>query len=357
MKKTIFIMAILCIGMVGSVQAITVDLIAGQDMPVGTVEVTWDGGDILVKYMLDGDCDGVLLTETHLHVSNAVDDFHGVVTNKGNPKIGKFDYSMDHDPGVTEYEYRVLAGNLPSGGPPYYIAAHGVTGTEYCSADELPGIVTAELTWDQSLDTYFKLVITSDDALNGEHGAWCADVDLDAVGGSIDWIVDSSVPAEINCLLNNDYVGEIAADGEAFTIGDVQLAIWILFDDDLDDLDDLKAVYPGKVADLLDWFGPQTGSGLAADQASQAAHIAQILEDVADCDLIPGCCDVMGILLYPPLAEPLNQPILIAIPAPCCETVWGFGGDAVGIPFAPTNPNNGKRSGSWAMYFMFGDPS
>jgi hypothetical protein len=335
MRKTMFMMAVLTIGMVGTTQA--VDLIAGQHMVVGSVEVEVVTGPALhVEYLLDVDCEDVELLETHLHVASNPPGTNWPITNKGNPRVGKFEYSGDT-------EYTIPLADIPGEpgpGDTIYIAAHAVTGTDFCSVDELPGLVTGDVDWDQSLNTYFKITISGGTILDGVHGAWCADAALQVNYDPVSYTVVPSVPAEINCLLNNHYVGATAADGKAFTIGDVQLAIWILLDPALEDLDDFKAAHPGKAEDLNNWFGPYTGGG-ADDPISQAAHVQEILDDVFECEMVPGCCDVMGILLYPPvpLEGPLNQPVLIEIPAPCCETAWGQG---------TSWPGN-----NWAMYFTF----
>jgi hypothetical protein len=341
MRKTMFMMAVLTVGMIGVVQAqpdMTVPLIAGQDMEVGRVEVTLDG-DLYVRFVLDAACDDVLITETHLHIGEDLGDFP-LTKKSGAPKIGQFDYSMDHDPAVIEYTYQIPAGELPE--DPFLIAAHAVTGTDYCSADELPEVVTGEVCWPLGDPTkYFELTISGDGVLDGLHDAWCADPAL-SIGfvelctGDIDWAVVPSVPSEINCLLNLINRGETTA----FDTGDLQLAIWILLEG-LEDLEALEAAHPGKTQQMIDNY--------LSDELTVEENVAAILQMVSDeCDgFSPGCCDVMGVLLVPiePLqVDPviLRQPILIAIPAPCCETAWGDG--ETGLRFSTS---------TWATYFWF----
>jgi hypothetical protein len=93
------------------------DLLAGQYMDAGDVLVWNDVDTLYVKYALDGWC----MSETHVHVADAVDGIPQ--TKKGNPKPGKFDYKMDHDPCVTEYTYEIPLDGWNSG-TKLYIAAH-----------------------------------------------------------------------------------------------------------------------------------------------------------------------------------------------------------------------------------------
>ena len=365
MKKTVliaFAVAILSVVMAQPVQSAEYPLYAGQDMPVGTVKVTplVQLGDpiiyaLKIKYILDVDCLDVELTETHLHLATNPPGATGpgvhkwpVTGKKGNPKIGKFEYSG-------EDEYIILYEDIPPDGAEIgdtiYIAAHAVTGTvineiEYCGVDDLPEFVTGEVCWPTGdASKYFELTITDDGVLDGMHDAWCADPGLkvgllDALGnctGDVDWAVVTDVPSEINCLLNLIYRGETAA----FNTGDLQLAMWILIEG-LENLEALELAHPGKTQKMIDYY--------LSDEGTVEANVAAILEMVAEgCDgFEPGCCDVMGVFLVPVeprVEEPeeLRQPILIAIPAPCCETAWG---DAIeGIQFSEDN--------GWATYFVY----
>ena len=66
----------------------TYPLFADQDIKVGYVEVTDNGTDLTVKYVID-DPDWCL-EATHLDVQVDPEDFPQ--TQKGNPKVGKFAY-------------------------------------------------------------------------------------------------------------------------------------------------------------------------------------------------------------------------------------------------------------------------
>lgn len=67
-----------------------VDLLAGQDIEVGTVSASLDSDTIEVTYDTSGT--DWYLADTHLHVTDD-DDFEEVTNRPGNPRPGQFDYS------------------------------------------------------------------------------------------------------------------------------------------------------------------------------------------------------------------------------------------------------------------------
>lgn len=109
-------------GMAGTgVELETVDLLAGQDMKVGTVEVSDDATNIYVMFTVTED--GWYLTETHVDIQVNTANFP--LTKKGNPQIGHFAYSDDH--GMTdEYEYTIPKSAITGLTEDFYVAAHAV---------------------------------------------------------------------------------------------------------------------------------------------------------------------------------------------------------------------------------------
>jgi len=109
-------------------------LVAGQNEIVGTVTVDYEADYLDVTYEITvGDWE---ITETHLWVGADLSTLP--VNNKGNPQIGHYPYSEDHNPPVTEYTYHIPSPVDP--GEVLYISAHAVvqdlsgTGTmEVCS--------------------------------------------------------------------------------------------------------------------------------------------------------------------------------------------------------------------------------
>ncbi|HEY45441.1 MAG: hypothetical protein AMJ88_06200 [Anaerolineae bacterium SM23_ 63] len=69
------------------------NLIAGQHIDVGNVEVWNDGSNLFVQYVTSGDW---CLTETHLAVAGSIEQIP--TTKKGNPIPGQFDYKSEYDP-------------------------------------------------------------------------------------------------------------------------------------------------------------------------------------------------------------------------------------------------------------------
>ncbi|MCZ6595304.1 MAG: hypothetical protein O6943_10395 [Bacteroidetes bacterium] len=81
------------------------NLIAGQNMTIGTVSVNYDGSTITVVYETDGNW---TLELTHLWIGDCTDL---PVNNPGNPLIGQFPYSESH-PGATTFTYEIDASTL-----------------------------------------------------------------------------------------------------------------------------------------------------------------------------------------------------------------------------------------------------
>ncbi len=105
-------------GTVSAAEPLTVELIADGGnvetaFPVGVVEVTNDDEYLYVTYTTT---DGWLLNETHLHIANESE--YIPQTKKGNPKVGKFDYSSS-----TVHEY-IISLEGYNEGDEVIIAAH-----------------------------------------------------------------------------------------------------------------------------------------------------------------------------------------------------------------------------------------
>lgn len=95
----------------------TTDLMAGQNMLSGIVNVTADNGVVEVTYSADAEWE---IEETHLYIG----DLAGLPTNGGgNPKIGHFPYKDTHPAGTTDVTY---VGPAIEAGDCVYIAAHAV---------------------------------------------------------------------------------------------------------------------------------------------------------------------------------------------------------------------------------------
>lgn len=74
-------------------------LYAGQSMPVGYVDISNTDTHLIVTYTIN--VPGWLLTETHVEVGLTLLNFH--LNKSGNPQVGRFAYSENHDPGVSTW--------------------------------------------------------------------------------------------------------------------------------------------------------------------------------------------------------------------------------------------------------------
>lgn len=86
----------------------TSDLIAGQNIVVGTVDVYIDGLTLSVVY---NTIPGWNLDETHMSIGNCTDDIP--TTGSGNPKVGHFEYSAIHTAGTSVVTYTTDSTTLP----------------------------------------------------------------------------------------------------------------------------------------------------------------------------------------------------------------------------------------------------
>jgi len=113
-----------------------VDLIAGQHIDAGDIEVKNDSEKLYVKYIAAGDW---CLEETHLQVASSLDD---IPQANGNPIPGLFDYQDSHGC-KSDYTYTIP---LTEFSCDLYIAAHAVvknkkgsTETAWGSGIDFPG--------------------------------------------------------------------------------------------------------------------------------------------------------------------------------------------------------------------------
>ena len=104
----------------------TTDLLAGQSIDVGEVQVWNDAENLHITYLID--VSGWYLTETHLHI--ACDESAIPQNKKGNPIPGHFDYSSEHEISeeIIEEPFVISLDSIGCCNP--YIAAHAVVKKE-----------------------------------------------------------------------------------------------------------------------------------------------------------------------------------------------------------------------------------
>ena len=93
---------------------------AGQDMEVGTMQVSNDQEHLFVSYHITG---GWCMMETHVHVATTLEGFP-LVGRWETPAPGQFDYKSEHEC-VAGYEYVIDLGEWEAGDE-LIIAAHAV---------------------------------------------------------------------------------------------------------------------------------------------------------------------------------------------------------------------------------------
>lgn len=304
----------------------TVNLIAGQNMIVGTVSVTENLDNYIITYSITEPewC----LAETHLDVEQSPNDFP--LTQNGNPKNGQFEYSSSHDC-ATSYSYTVPQSEGT------YIAAHAVVTCKPNTVEEfsttLPDTVEACAIAkgnDAGGDGYFDITINNT-ILAGDYNGWCADVDRTLNAGTCFsasvYSAYETLPTGIfekpenfdlvNWIINQNFIGQESPNGGVYTFGDVQWAIWELIDNG----NCVRCSYLGD-----DW-SKERGQEIVTAALTNGENYT------------PKCGELMSVILIP---ENNLQPLIIQIPLPCneCEeTAWADGCDFPG--------NN------WATYFQY----
>jgi len=98
-------------------EELVLTLWAGQNIDVGDVNVFNDADDLFIQIESTG---GWFLTETHVAVATSLEEIPQ--TGSGNPKVGHFDLSTEHDPPVSYYEYHVNYAYEP--GQELFLAVH-----------------------------------------------------------------------------------------------------------------------------------------------------------------------------------------------------------------------------------------
>lgn len=99
---------------------VSIRLIAGQHLDVGTITITNDENNAYVTYQTDGTW---AINETHLDVATSPEQLKQ--TKKGNAIPGQFTYSTSHDPAVYVVTHTVDITAWPAG-TQLYFAAHAV---------------------------------------------------------------------------------------------------------------------------------------------------------------------------------------------------------------------------------------
>lgn len=165
---TLFVLASLMLATQVIAEPVTVDLIADgraepPDQPIiaGTVTVSNDGTNLSVMYLT---LEPWLLGETHVAVGimDADGNLVGIpMTGNGNPKVGKFPYSEEHDPinnPITQWTETIELAALEEA-----LGVDLVAGTEICVAAHAEIVIVDWVDDDGDPETPDVLAIVEDE--------------------------------------------------------------------------------------------------------------------------------------------------------------------------------------------------
>jgi hypothetical protein len=300
---------------------------------VGDVLVWNDDANLYVKYVVtDGDW---CLTETHLQIAL---ELGGIPQANGNPIPGQFTYGGWHNC-VGDYTYQIPISWDP--GTELLIAAHGVvqTGGMGGVGGMLPTQVTMATAFPGlgfGAPSYFDLAISGGTVLDGTYDGYCLDTDSANPDPGPAYVHSSYGPLPqtrieypenldlVNWIINQGFVGQPSSCDGVYTYGDVQWAIWNLLEDN---------PTPGALGSLGDWSECRAQEIVAAAYANGEGFV-------------PGCGDMMGIIVIRDGEWWRYQPILIWIEVPCAESETAWGGDYFGSRLEFPGDN-------WAIYFTY----
>ncbi len=326
-------------------------LYAGQNIEVGTVDVTYIGNHVAVTYQLSEP--GWVLTETHTQV---VCNLVGVPQSKGNPVPGKFEDSetFNFDDGIVTYTFEddvACSGSV-------VVAAHAVVKKEIEPAEQLTENFASDLTWSNAVYAWEPGPAYPNDG--ADDSSWAAnslwDNNIDhAFSSNADWIWSSY-------RVVHPLTGDIATFSKVFNInGAVDAAeMHITCDNGYEvNVNGQKAcdaqVYGNwKTSDLTETFVSTSGwqSVESCDIVPYLVSGANTIEIVAANEQLdggtlssnPGGCIFEGSITY-------TDPAVIQ-----SETAWGDGGmDFIGKNWATYISHSLDcldLSGDWTLLYL-----
>lgn len=298
---------------------------------VGNIYVSDDGTDVTVIYEIIEQ--GWMIDATHLYVGLEED----IPANKaGNPKIGKFPYSMDHGNGVVTYTYVV---NNPD--RPYVVSAHADVSGNYGATEDfcasLPETATIMVQTNLPI-SYMKIHVSEAEWLDGIYEGWCVDQaegilanhvyelsDVYCIYEDLTGIIHDPANMDlVNWIVNQEFVGEPSGCDGLYTVMDVQEAIWYLVDDVFE-----------------------------TDPTCKTLEIIAMAQANGE-DYVPDCGDYTIVVFDPGTGV---QKVIIRVPLVCgSETAWGYGyngtycdpNGAMGTSFTDAPLYGGN---AWGWYF------
>lgn len=311
------------------------DLIAGQHIDVGDIIISNDQANIYVTYLINEP--GWYMKLSHMHIA---EDVSGIPqTHKGNPKVGKFDYQMEHNHAT---EYTISVPYSWSAGTNIVVAAHAVVDYD-ASTGTLPPTSNLQLQV-ATTPSYFTTVISQGGALDGEYNGWCIDaghniflyepyaVNVYSSTGDLSGLGQVDHPEhldKVNWLINQDFVGQMSTyAGTEFIPMDIQYAIWSLVDDNPPTYPNYPPYWdPLRLEELL-YMAYTYGEGFVPDCGDKMAVVLESYKSLSG--------------NRPDIAQVTIIEVAVSEFVNCDygeETAWGMG-----------NPFSGN---SWAMYMPY----
>lgn len=314
------------------------DLIAGKQYDVGDIIITNDESNIYVTYLINEP--GWYMKLSHMHVAQFE---HEIPQNhKGNPKIGKFEYQMEHNKAI---EYTIAVPYTWPAGTDIVVAAHAVVDFDETMTN-LPDNAHL-IAGSGTTQSYLTDYISEAGTLNGEYNAWCIDyghaiylgvpyeANVYSSIGDLSKLGQVDHPEnldKVNWLINQGFIGQTSSyAGSEFIHMDIQYAIWHIVDDN-----------PPNYPNYPPYWDPL--------RLEELLYLAYAYGE----DFIPGCDDKMAVVIetykaLKPGFKDIAQVTIIEVDAAdhmVCgstnygeETAWGMGS-----PFG---------GGSWAMYIDY----
>lgn len=310
--------------------ATEVDLLAGQTILVGKVNVEVVGSDYKITYTITDDA--YCLTSTHLSVATSPDLFPN---NNGNPTNGQFEYGDDVLDCVSTVTYTVPTSKGA------YIAAHAVVNCKENAGEgffaSLPETVDFCLRTGREIENaraYFEATI-AEGPLAGTYWAWCADVNK-----SIDASGEDKCYQNFNVYSLNDDLSGIISLPE-----NIDNALWLL--NNTDALLDNGYLYGNIQWAFWKLLRNQECNSCNANLKLPSGEDAKIkgMEiynmAIANGEGYSPACEEKTMVIFD---DGVHQPVIIPVPTTCdetdCEeTAWG---DGCAFP--------GK---TWGTYFKY----
>ncbi len=327
----------------GAGQSTNIDLVAGQNMVAGYVNVVRSGNNLLITYHTDG----WKITETHLMVVAHPQDF--IINNGGNPKVGQFPYGGT---GLNTNQAGPYSVPIPSGiqNNMVYIGAHavvegdceGIVSEFICGT--YPESATLTPTWTPENQMYtvkFKFDFTPDSSYG-----FCLDNTRSISNNhprTVHFLCSYDEMPSCNTFIENpenlDLVNWIINNRQStWNRNTVQAAIWELIN---------------PSGHLDNWQYPDSANYWINDPIIREQIVSMAQQNGEG--FVPDCGDNVFVIVYGPgdICSPIRQVLGMIVPVDCVpgncngsETAWAFN-------YPIDNTSTSFPGANWFRYFGY----